>query len=219
MTDPSFRIIASASKSLPPKDWLFDEHTNMFFAVPSQPMDAAEEAAILLETGAPQPTVDTLLLFADKYRRNMSSDTAQKSRKLGTRSLVRIATRFARFPSDLDLHTVISRSLLAEFLPASEQMSLNSLLDESGIRKVVALVILHFAMAFWIEIELKNNAVLSTFIRQESRSRLPCGHQYRTSYRVDSDTALRPQQRPYGNTSCPSHGRILRQQSPNWLDA
>jgi hypothetical protein len=190
VTDPSFRIIATASKSLPPKDWLFDEHANMFFAVPSQPMDAAEEAAILLETGSPQAMVDTLLRFAGKYRRNMSSETAQKSRKLGTRSLVRIARRFSRFPSDLDLHTVISRSLLAEFLPASEQMSLNSLLDESGIRKRVTLVISHSAMASWIEIEPKDNAVLSSSIRQESKSRLPCGHQYRMCYRVDSDTAL-----------------------------
>ena len=129
----------------------------MFFPVPSQPMDAEEEAAILLETSCPREMVDTLLMFADKYRRSMSSEAAQKSRKLGTRSLVRIARRFARFPSDVDLHSVISRSLLAEFLPATEQISLNNLLDESGIRKRVTLVSngISFRVSIGSIIELK----------------------------------------------------------------
>ncbi|KXN89721.1 von Willebrand factor A domain-containing protein 8 [Leucoagaricus sp. SymC.cos] len=51
---PSFRIISTASKSLPLKDWLSDEHANMFFPIPSQPMDAQEELSILIATGSPQ---------------------------------------------------------------------------------------------------------------------------------------------------------------------
>jgi len=132
---PSFRIISTASKSLPLKDWLNDEHANMFFPIPSQPMDAAEEAAILLETGCSPTIIKTLLSFAEKYRQSLSADTVQKNRKLGTRSLVRIATRLAKFPQDNDLNRMISRSLLAEFLPAIERMNLDTLLQEAGMTR------------------------------------------------------------------------------------
>ncbi|KAL0946287.1 hypothetical protein HGRIS_012537 [Hohenbuehelia grisea] len=133
VAQPSFRVIATASKSVPLKDWLSDEHANMFFPVPSQPMDAEEERTILLATGCAAELVESLLTFADKYRTSLSSDNVQKNRKLGTRSLVRICRRLAMFSQDHDLHTIISRSLLAEFLPAVERLSLNTLLEESNI--------------------------------------------------------------------------------------
>lgn len=98
-------------------------------------MDAEEETAILSKTGCSPGIIDALLPFATKYRESMSVDTVQKNRKLGTRSLVRIATRLAKFPQDDDLHTIISRSLLAEFLPAMEKMNLDTLLEEGGIKK------------------------------------------------------------------------------------
>ena len=98
-------------------------------------MDAAEETAILLETGCPPSTIKTLLSFAEKYRLSLSDDVVQKNRKLGTRSLVRIAARLAKFPQDHDLNAIISRSLLAEFLPAMERMNLDTLLQETGIMK------------------------------------------------------------------------------------
>lgn len=132
---PSFRLISTASKSLPLKDWLIDEHANMFFPVPSQLMDAEEEAEILLETGCSSIVIKALLSFAENYRQSLSSDTVQKNRKLGTRSLVRIATRLAKFPQDDNLHLIISRSLLAEFLPAMERMTLDALLEEAVITK------------------------------------------------------------------------------------
>ncbi|TFK31838.1 AAA domain-containing protein [Crucibulum laeve] len=132
---PAFRIISTASKSLPLKDWLSDEHSNMFFPVPSQPMDAKEEAAILVATGCPPEIVDILLSFAEKYRQSMSADNVLKNRKLGTRSLVRIARRLAMFPQDNDLNIIITRSLLAEFLPAMEKMNLTTLLEDSNIWK------------------------------------------------------------------------------------
>jgi hypothetical protein len=132
---PAFRVISTASKSLAPKDWLSEEHANMFFSVPSQPMDEVEEGAILLATGCSTLHVNTLLSFADKYRQSMSFDSVQKNRKLGTRSLVRIARRLARFPQDDDLSSIINRSLLAEFLPAVERMNLDNLLEESDIKK------------------------------------------------------------------------------------
>jgi len=107
----------------------------MFFPIPSQPMDADEENEILLETGCSRNIIKTLLSFAEKYRQSLSADTVQKNRKLGTRALVRIATRLARFPQDDDLNALISRSLLAEFLPAVERITLDTLLQEAGIKK------------------------------------------------------------------------------------
>jgi von Willebrand factor A domain-containing protein 8 len=135
VTHPSFRIISTASKSLSLRDWLNDEHANMFFPIPSQPMDADEENEILLETGCSPNIIKTLLSFAEKYRQSLSADAVQKNRKLGTRALVRIATRLARFPQDDDLNALISRSLLAEFLPAVERITLDTLLQEAGIKK------------------------------------------------------------------------------------
>ncbi|KAF4613211.1 hypothetical protein D9613_011059 [Agrocybe pediades] len=133
---PSFRVISTASKSLLLKDWLSDEHANMFFAIPSQPMDVTEESSILAATGCPQAYIDTLLTFAEKYRNSMSADNVLKNRKLGTRTLVRIARRLALFPQDVDLRSIIQRSLLAEFLPATEKMNLNTLLEDSNIFKL-----------------------------------------------------------------------------------
>lgn len=130
---PSFRVISTASKSQPLKDWLSDEHANMFFPIPSQPMDRKEEADILLSTGCPSPLVEVLVSFAEKYRKSISADNILKNRKLGTRSLVRIAHRLAMFPHDNDLNSIISRTLLAEFLPASERMNLDTLLEEVNI--------------------------------------------------------------------------------------
>ncbi|KAH6910612.1 AAA domain-containing protein [Coprinopsis sp. MPI-PUGE-AT-0042] len=135
VTHPSFRAIMTASKSLPLKDWVSDEHANMFFPIPSQPMDAAEEAAVLSATGCPLPIVDTLLAFAERYRSSLSADNIIKNRKLGTRTLVSIARRISLFPDNIDLNLLISRSLLAEFLPAVEKLNLGMLLEDSGIMK------------------------------------------------------------------------------------
>ena len=130
---PSFRAIMTASKSLPLKDWVSDEHANMFFTIPSQPMDAQEEGAVLKGTGCPDHIVLTLLLFAEKYRSSLSSDNIIKNRRLGTRTLVSIARRVAASPEDVDLFDLVSRALLAEFLPAVEKINLNSLLQDSSV--------------------------------------------------------------------------------------
>ncbi|KAI0752632.1 AAA domain-containing protein [Daedaleopsis nitida] len=133
---PSFRVISTASKSQPLKDWLSDEHANMFFTVPSQPMSHDEEAHLLLQTGCAAPVVETLLAFADRYRTSMTSDAVQKNRKLGTRALMRIARRVAQFPAAADdLHVLLTRAVLAEFLPATEAMNLQNILEQTGIKK------------------------------------------------------------------------------------
>ncbi|KAF9806900.1 hypothetical protein IEO21_08484 [Rhodonia placenta] len=132
---PSFRIISTASKSVPLKDWLSDEQANMFFPIAAQPMGRAEERTVLLQTGCAPGVVDALLVFAEKYRAGMSVDSVQKNRKLGTRALLRIARRVARFPGDDDLHAMISRAVLAEFLPPTETMNLDELFEEAGIQR------------------------------------------------------------------------------------
>lgn len=134
MAHPSFRVISTVSKSLPIKDWLSDEHANMLFAVPSQPMDRQEESLILARTGCPEDIVEKLRAFAEKYRQSISEDTVQKSRKLGTRSLARIARRIAKHPNDLDLRRLLNQTLLAEFLPVAERMNLNTLLEDSTFK-------------------------------------------------------------------------------------
>lgn len=106
-------------------------------------MDIKEEAAVLLTTGCTQEFVDILLVFAGKYRASMSADNVLKNRKLGTRSLVRIARRLAFYPRETDLHILIQRSLLAEFLPATEKMNLNTLLEDSNIFKLTPPVSFH----------------------------------------------------------------------------
>ncbi len=135
VTHPSFRVIVTASKSLPLKDWLSDEHANMFFPVPSLPMASEEETVILAQTGCPPEIIEALLKFAHKYRARMTSDVVQKNRKLGTRALVRLASRLAKFPGDSDLHTLLSQAILAEFLPPAESKNLEIIFEECGITK------------------------------------------------------------------------------------
>ncbi|EIW79654.1 hypothetical protein CONPUDRAFT_137936 [Coniophora puteana RWD-64-598 SS2] len=130
---PSFRVIATASKSLPLRDWLSDEHANMFFPIPSQPMDGEEEEAILLRSLCDTHIVRRLIAFAKKYRASMSADTTVKQRKLGTRALMRIAMLFAKFPEEARLAEVLERTLLVEFLPSVEQATLRGLMEESEI--------------------------------------------------------------------------------------
>ncbi|KAG2007118.1 MDN1 midasin family protein [Coprinopsis cinerea AmutBmut pab1-1] len=135
LAHPSFRVIMTASKSLPLKDWVSDEHANMFFPIPSQPMDPQEEGAILRATGCPPQIVDMLLTFAEKYRSSLSADNIIKNRRLGTRTLVSLARRIALFPEEVDLNSLVSRALLADFLPAVEKLNLTTLLEDSNIFK------------------------------------------------------------------------------------
>lgn len=129
----SFRIIATASKSQPLKDWLSEEHVNLFFTIPTQPMHSTEELTVLLSTGCPAPVAKQLLDFAERYRLTLSVENLQKSRKLGTRSLVRIAKRIAAFPDDSHLRHLLRETLLAEFLPITERSSLEALFTELQI--------------------------------------------------------------------------------------
>ncbi|KAI5120535.1 hypothetical protein M0805_004543 [Coniferiporia weirii] len=141
---PSFRMITTASKSIPLRDWLTVEHANMFFPVLLQPLGTAEESALLHATGCPLAVVDKLVAFAEKYRASMAVEDAHsagsttKNRKLGTRTLVRMARHVAAAPWDDDLYEMIRRAVLADFLPVAEKMVLVELLSEAGIMKRTA---------------------------------------------------------------------------------
>ena len=153
MVHPSFRVVVTASKSVPLRDWLSDEHANMFFPIPSLPMRAEEESAVLAQRCSPQLT-QTLLTFAQKYRSSMTSDAVQKNRKLGTRALVRLASRLAMFPNNSDLHTLLSQAILAEFLPPTERMNLGLIFEECGIPKRTLPVRLLYALSFILMLTL-----------------------------------------------------------------
>ena len=141
VTHPSFRVISTASRAAPLRDWLSAEHANMFLPVPAQPMDRAEEAELLLRAGCPPANVDALLKFAGAYRTRMvPADGALRVRRLGTRALLRIARRLARFPWDQDVRSMLERALLMEFLPATEKAGVEELLEEAGIRKISPVV-------------------------------------------------------------------------------
>jgi len=101
-------------------------------------MDQEEEQKVLLSTRCPVEIAEKLLAFAGRYRNTLASDSVQKSRKFGTRALLRIAKRMAIAPqngggSDDELYMLINRSILAEFLPTTERAVLEILLKESNI--------------------------------------------------------------------------------------
>jgi von Willebrand factor A domain-containing protein 8 len=121
----------------------------MFFTLPTLPMGNNEESALLLSTGCLPEVVQTLIHFASKYRQSLSADAVQKNRRLGTRSLIRIAKRIARSPEEAQsLHELLSRSLLAEFLPAVERMNLDTLLKELKIYRRTPMVSVNARLRF-----------------------------------------------------------------------
>lgn len=128
---PSFRIVTTSSKSSPPREWLTEELASNFAFLPSIAMPLEEEKTILLRTGCPPPLVDALETFARQYRR-ANAVPGSKSRRLGTASLVRIATRLARFPEE-GLFGLLNRTLLSEFLPTTDKVALAELLKSTGI--------------------------------------------------------------------------------------
>lgn len=98
-------------------------------------MDREEEETVLKSYGCPPSVTTVLFNFAEKYRMSMSADNVTKNRKLGTRSLVRIARRISKYPHSSNLYDIISRLLLAEFLPVTERMGLEDMLRDCDIHK------------------------------------------------------------------------------------
>jgi hypothetical protein len=100
-------------------------------------MHRSEEAALLLRTGCPPANVDALLRFSGAYRtRTVSSNGALRVRLLGTRALLGVARRLARFPWDQDVRRILERAFLTEFLSATEKAGVEELLEDAGIKKI-----------------------------------------------------------------------------------
>lgn len=133
--DPSFRIVATTAASKP--DWLNEEASTMFGFVQPSPMSAVEERQVIeARSGCPKEHLDVLLAFAARYR-TLSRDATlglSKSRRLGTRALIRMAARITRFPDSTDIHALVTRNLLVDFLPRTTKELVHRVLDESGLR-------------------------------------------------------------------------------------
>lgn len=132
--DPSFRIIATAAASR--SDWLNEESSTLFGFVQPSPMSAVEERQVIqVRTNCPSDHLDKLLDFAARYR-SLSKDVTlglSKSRRLGTRALIRMAARLAKFPDSTDFYALVSRNLLMDFLPRTTKELVRRVLDDSGL--------------------------------------------------------------------------------------
>lgn len=130
---PSFRVVATAAAAK--GDWLDEESSTMFGFVQPSPMGPDEEAQVIADrSGCPMAQLEPLLDFAAQYRK-LSADpnlSLAKSRRLGTRQLLRMAHRLAHFP-DSDMHWLITRSLLVDFLPKAVRAVVLDLLAQNQI--------------------------------------------------------------------------------------
>lgn len=134
--DPCFRIVATAAAAKP--EWLNEEASTLFGFVQPSPMSPQEERAVIEAhaPGCPKEILDKLLHFAHRYRA-LSSNTnvgLAKSRRLGTRALVRMARRLAVLPASTDMRNLVARNLLVDFLPRTTRELVSRLLDECGLR-------------------------------------------------------------------------------------
>ncbi|KAJ9475446.1 hypothetical protein PHBOTO_005536 [Pseudozyma hubeiensis] len=134
---PTFRVVATASKST---GWLDEEASTLFAICSTRAMDEDEERHIVLSrVGLDAPTSDMkrMFHFVNRYR-SLSADPnlgLAKSRRLGTRQVIRMASRLARWQEDCDVHGLIWRTLLVDFLPITVREVIANLLTECGIYK------------------------------------------------------------------------------------
>ncbi|CBQ70003.1 conserved hypothetical protein [Sporisorium reilianum SRZ2] len=134
---PTFRVVATASK---PTGWLDEEASTLFAICSTRAMDEHEERHIVLSrVGLPEPTSDMkrMFHFVNRYRA-LSADPnlgLAKSRRLGTRQVIRMAKRLATWQDDCDVHGLIWRTLLVDFLPITVREVIANLLTECGIYK------------------------------------------------------------------------------------
>lgn len=149
---PTFRVVATASKAT---GWLDEEASTLFAVCSTRAMDEDEERHIVLtRVGLTEPTSDMkhLFQFVNKYR-SLSADPnlgLAKSRRLGTRQVIRMAARLATWQEDCDLHGLIWRSLLVDFLPITVREVIANLLTECGIFKPGTEGAFQFVPRLWI---------------------------------------------------------------------
>ncbi|WFD33517.1 hypothetical protein MCUN1_000330 [Malassezia cuniculi] len=127
-----FRLVASAPTAT---KWLSEDVAAMFATVTSPPMDAQEERHLVLaRSGCAPERLEPVFEFAKRYRAACADPGVglHKARRLGTRQLIRVATRMARF-ARTDVHAVLWRGQLVDFLPRTVREIVASLLRDCGI--------------------------------------------------------------------------------------
>ena len=149
---PTFRVVATAAKAT---GWLDEEASTLFAICSTRAMDEDEERHIVLSrVGLEEPTSDMKRLFQFVHRyRSLSADPnlgLAKSRRLGTRQVIRMAARLARWEEDCDVHGLIWRSLLVDFLPITVREVIANLLSECGIFKPGTEGAFQFVPRLWI---------------------------------------------------------------------
>jgi hypothetical protein len=133
-THQSARIITTASKSLSLTTWLTAEHVNAFFTIPLQPMDLYEEETILAGTGCSHDIIRDILAFSQLYRGQNVDQDVTKRRKLGTRTLLRIARHMKQIPTDF-LTDLFDNALHLTSLPEVERSKIEALYADVGLEK------------------------------------------------------------------------------------
>ncbi|KAM0756043.1 hypothetical protein T439DRAFT_283415 [Meredithblackwellia eburnea MCA 4105] len=136
LAHPSFRLLATATKSTPPREWLTEEISSIFFALPVILMSSSEETSLLLSTGCPPSLGERMIAFAQAYRR-ANGGQGNKSRRLGTATILRMGRRLSlEGERGADgVYELINRALLSEFLPPTTKGELESLLEEYGFER------------------------------------------------------------------------------------
>ncbi|BGP19567.1 hypothetical protein JCM10213_000167 [Rhodosporidiobolus nylandii] len=136
---PAFRTITTATHSSTSPStasstggWLTEELAANLLALPAVPMSPEEERSLLLSTSCSPPSVASLMRFATAYRALHAAEGMGKSRRLGTRALVRIARSLAFHPGQ-STRTLLERALLTEFLPSIERERVEELFVECGM--------------------------------------------------------------------------------------
>lgn len=126
-----FRLVTSAPTAA---KWLSEDVAAMFAVVPAPPMDAAEEQHLVLTRSGCDAPLDRVFEFARRYRAACADPGAglHKARRLGTRQLIRIASRIARFPRT-DVHAALWRGQLIDFTPRTVRDVVAGIMRDCGI--------------------------------------------------------------------------------------
>lgn len=97
-------------------------------------MDVLEEETILSGTGCDPLIIKDIIGLAQLYRSQVINDDVTKGRKLGTRTLLRIARHMARIPTDF-LTDLFNKALHIAFLPALERTKVEDLYSQANLNR------------------------------------------------------------------------------------
>ena len=128
-----FRLVASAPNAS--ASWFSEDVATLFATLPALAMDEAEERALVAARTRCEPArLERLFEFARRYRAESADANVglHKARRLGTRQLLRIAARLAHWP-DSDVHALLWRNQLVDFLPRTVRELVADMLAQCGI--------------------------------------------------------------------------------------